>query len=131
MEVFPSESNELSQQLPSTIVSRTQDLGPSVLSGSVSSGHALVCAEATSPSGAPQLPEDDTNKISKNLFTPPQMDKMHYFYRCRSTGCTGISKEELDQLKMTKERDRFQHEWLFRNKLLFTDWNLVSCLRRK
>ena len=68
MEVFPRESDEFSQQLPSTIVSRTQELGPSVLSGSVSSGPALVSAEATSPSGAPQLPEDATNKIIENLF---------------------------------------------------------------
>jgi len=34
-----------------------------------------------------------TNKIIENLFTPIQMDKMHYFYRCTNTGCTGISKD--------------------------------------
>ena len=128
MEVFASESDELSQQLPSTIVSRTQELGPSVLSGSVSSGPALVSAEATSPSGAPQLPEDDTNKIIENLFTPAQMDKMHYLYRCRSTGCTGISKEEQDRLKMTKKRDRFHHEWLFRKETSFCSQTGIWCL---
>ncbi|CAH3180075.1 unnamed protein product [Porites evermanni] len=29
---------------------------------------------------------------------------MHNFHKCRSTGCTSISKEELDQLKMTKRK---------------------------
>lgn len=81
MDVFPSESDEPSQQRPSTTVSRTQELGPAVLSGSVSSGPALVSAEAALPSAAPQLPEDDTNKIIQNLFTRAQIDKMHYFYR--------------------------------------------------
>ena len=81
VEVFPSESDELSQQLPSTIVSRTQEFGSSVLSGSVVSGPALVSAKATSPSGSPQLSEDDTNKIIENLFTPAQKNKMHNFYR--------------------------------------------------
>lgn len=128
MEVFQSESDELSQQLPSTTVSRTQELGPSILSGSVSSGPALASAEATSPSGAPQLPEDDINKIIENLFTRAQIDKMHYFYRCRSTGCTGISKEELDRLKMTKNKDRFQHEWLFWKETSFCSQTGIWCL---
>lgn len=69
MEVIPRESDELSQQLPSTTAARTQELGSSVLSGSVSSGPALVSAKATFPSGVPKL-SDDKNKIIENLFTP-------------------------------------------------------------
>ena len=128
VEVFPSESDELSQQLPSTTVSHTQELGSSVLSRSVSSGPALVSAKATSPPGAPQLSEDDTNKIIENLFKLAQIDKMHNFYRCRSTGCPGISKEALDSLKMTKKRDLFQHEWLFRKETSFCSQTGIWCL---
>ena len=66
-------------------------------------------------------------KSSKICFAS-QMDKMHYFYRCRSTGCTGISKEELDRLKMTKKRDRFQHQWLFKKETSFCSQTGIWCL---
>lgn len=48
--------------------------------------------------------------------------------RCRSTGSTGISKEELDRLKITKKRDRFQHEWLFRKERSFCSQTGIWCL---
>ena len=85
------------------------------ISGSDSSGPALLSENSTAmPSSAPQLPEDETNRILENLFSPAQIDKMHHFHKCRNTGCNGISKEVVDRVKMTKRKDRFQHEWLFR-----------------
>lgn len=90
------------------------------ISGSDSSGPALLSENSTAmPSSAPQLPEDETNRILENLFSPAQIDKMHHFHKCRNTGCNGISKEEVDQVKMTKRKDRFQHEWLFRRETCF------------
>lgn len=43
---------------------------------------------------------------------------MHHFHN-RNTGCNGISKEEMDRVKMTKKKDPFQHEWLFKREACF------------
>ena len=116
----PSESDELSQQPSSATASATQELVSHLLSGPVSSAPALVSEKTTvSTTSAPQLSENDRNTIIENLFSPAQIDKMHNFHKCRSTGCNGISKEELDWVKMSKRRDRFQHEWLFRRETSF------------
>ena len=80
-------------------------------SGTVSSGPALLSEVQSS---APQLPEEETKRIIQNLFLSAQISKMHHFHKCRNTGCNGISNEELFRVKMTKKKDRFQHEWLFR-----------------
>lgn len=78
---------------------------------------------------APQLSEDDTNRIIENLFSPAQIDKMHSFHKCRNMGCNGISKEEWVRVKMAKKKDCFQHEWLFRRETCFCSqtgmWYLV------
>ena len=103
MGVVPSKSDEPSHQPSSATVSATQELGSHLLSGPVSSGPALVNEKTTMPTtNAPQLSENDTNRIIENLFSPAQIDKMHNFHKYISTGCNGISKEELDRVKMTK-----------------------------
>lgn len=46
------------------------------LSGTVSSGPALLSEDGTAlQSSAPQLPEDETNKIIENLFSSQQISK--------------------------------------------------------
>lgn len=90
------------------------------LSGTVSSGPALLSDDGTAlQSSASQLPEDEANRIIENLFSSEQISKMHHFHKCRNTGCTGISNEEMIRVKMTKKKDRFQHEWLFRRETCF------------
>ena len=44
---------------------------------------------------------------------------MHHFHKCQNTGCNRILKEEMDRVKMTKKKDRFQHEWLFKREECF------------
>ena len=122
-DVTTQSSTQINSSSNQTTASTSQELECSSihqLSGSASSGPALLSEDSTAlQSSAPQLPEDETNRIIENLFSSAQIDKMHHFHKCRNTGCNGISKEEMDRVKMTKKKDRFQHEWLFKRETCF------------
>ena len=119
MEVVSTDVTTPSTQLNSSSASTSQELECSSihqLSGSASSDPALHNEGSTA---LQILTEEETNAIVENLFSSAQIDKMHHFHKCRNMGCNGISKEEMDRVKMTKKKDRFQHEWLFRRETCF------------
>jgi len=69
VEVIPRESDKPSHQPSYATESTTQELGSQLLGGPVSSSPALASEKTTMPtSSAPQLSENDTNRIMKNFF---------------------------------------------------------------
>ena len=116
MEVVSAHVTTPSTQLNSSSASTSQELecnSIDQLNGSASSGPALLSEGSTALQlSAPQLPEEET-----------QIDKMDHFHKCRNTGCNGISKEEMEHVKMKKKKDRFQHKWLSRSETCFCPQN--------
>ena len=57
------------------------------------------------------LSSEDVDGIINDMFTDDQKKVLHHYHRCRERNCSGLRTGEKQRL--SNEKDKFQHEWLF------------------
>ena len=83
---------------------------------------------SSSPAQSSETPEPDREPLAEEMkyFIRSSFGNLddkpvhcHSFYTCQGSRCSSVTQTEMNRLRATSQKDRFQHQWILDKKLSF------------